>query len=113
MIAIPAGLLDQRITIEAKSTTRNAIGEEVDTWSPFATVWAQYRPVRMTERVSGAQLAAEFDAVFRIRYVSGIDAEMRVIWRGQRFDLAGPPVMIDSRTKLLDLFVVSGVRDGR
>lgn len=113
MISQPAGLLDQRITIEQKAVTRNSIGEETDTWSTFATVWAQYRPVRVDERLAGAQLQAECDLIFRIRYVAGIDPEMRIVWRGQRYELAGPALMIDSATRLLDLYCTSGVRDGR
>jgi len=113
MITQPAGLLDQRITIEQKAIFRNNIGEETESWSTFATVWAQYRPVRVSERLAGAQLQAEFDTVFRIRFRSGIDPEMRVVWRGQRFELAGQPLMVDPATRLLDLFCTSGIRDGR
>lgn len=113
MIRQPAGLLDQRVTIETKSVARNAIGEETETWSTLATVWAQYRPVKTDERIAGAQLQAEFDAVFRIRKLAGIDAESRITWRGQRFELVGQPVAVDSRGGLLDLYCTSGVRDGR
>ncbi len=113
MITQPAGLLDQRITIEQKAIARNSIGEETETWSTFATIWAMYRPVRVTERLAGAQLQAEFDTVFRIRFMTGIDTEMRVVWRGQRFELVGPPLMVDPATKLLDLFCTAGIRDGR
>jgi len=110
---IQAGRLDQRITIETKAVARNSIGEETETWSPLATVWASYRPVRVDERLAGAQMQAEFDAVFRIRYRAGIDAEARVVWRGQRFELVGAPLMVNAREKALDLFCTSGIRDGR
>lgn len=109
----PAGLLDQRITLESKAVTRNAIGEEVETWSTFATVWARYIPARVDERLAGAQLQAEFEARFRIREVAGVDAEMRVTWRGVRFELVGPAVRVDGRGGLMDLYVRQGVRDGR
>lgn len=112
-MTVPAGLLDQRIVLEQKSVTRNAIGEEVETWATFATVWARYRPAKVGEQVAGAQLQAEHEAVFRIRWLSGVDPEMRVVWRGQRYELAGPALIADSRTKELDLYVRSGVRDGR
>jgi SPP1 family predicted phage head-tail adaptor len=113
MITQPAGLLDQRITIEAKTVARNSIGEETETWATFATVWAMYRPVRVSERLAGAQLQAEFDTVFRIRFLAGIDPEMRVVWRGQRFELVGQPLMVDAASRLLDLFCTAGIRDGR
>ena len=64
-------------------------------------------------QLAGAQLQAEFDAVFRIRYRAGFDAEARIVWRGQRFDLAGAPMIVNARERSLDLFCTSGVRDGR
>ncbi len=109
----PAGQLDQRVTIESKSVTRNAIGEEVETWSTFATVWARYLPARVDERLAGAQLQGDFEARFRIRRLAGLDAEMRVTWRGERYDLTGPAVPVDGRGGLMDLYVRRGVRDGR
>jgi SPP1 family predicted phage head-tail adaptor len=109
----PAGQLDQRITIEHKAVARNAIGEEVETWSAFATVWARYLPARVDERLAGAQLQGEFEARFRIRRLAGVDPEMRVTWRGERYDLAGPAVPVDGRGRLVDLYVRRGVRDGR
>lgn len=112
-MTVPAGLLDQRIVLEQKSVTRNSIGEEVETWSTFATVWARYRPAKVGERASGAQLQAEHEAVFRIRWLTGVDPEMRIVWRGERYELVGPALIVDSRTKELDLYVRSGVRDGR
>ncbi len=109
----PAGLLDQRITIEQKAIARNSIGEEVETWTTFAIVWAHYRPTRTEERLAGAQLQAEFDAVLRIRALAGIDPEMRVVWRGVRHELVGHPVLVEGRAGLADLYVRRGVRDGR
>jgi SPP1 family predicted phage head-tail adaptor len=108
-----AGKLDQRITIEVKTVARNSIGEETETWATFATVWAAYRPMSARERAAGAQLTSEFDAVFRIRYLASLDPEMRVTWRGQRFEIVAPPMEVNARSREIDLFVRSGVRDGR
>ena len=113
MLVQSAGKLDQRITVERKTIARNTIGEETETWSTLATVWAAYRPVRTDERIAGAQLQAEFDAVFRIRTLANVDAESRVVWRGKRFELVGEPVAVEGRARMLDLYCTSGVRDGR
>lgn len=110
----PAGQLDQRITIEQETVVRNAIGEQVGTaWSTVATVWARYLPARVDERLAGAQLQAEFEGKFRIRARTGIDPEMRVVWKGEPYELAGPPMQVDGRGGMIDLFVRKGVRDGR
>jgi SPP1 family predicted phage head-tail adaptor len=49
----------------------------------------------------------------RIRYRAGFDAEARIVWRGQRFELVGAPMIVNGREKSLDLFCTAGVRDGR
>jgi SPP1 family predicted phage head-tail adaptor len=113
MNGLDAGALDQRITIEQKTVGRNSIGEETEVWATFATVWANYRPVRVAERLMGLQLQAEFDAVFRTRFIAGVGAEMRVVWKGQRFELVGAPMRLEGREPAMDLFCSSGIRDGR
>jgi head-tail adaptor len=108
-----AGRLDQRVRIESKSVARNAIGEETETWSTFATVWAQWIPLRVDERIAGAQLQAEIEGRFRLRALEGLGAEMRLVWRDDAFEIAGPPLPVDGRGAMVDVFVMRGLRDGR
>lgn len=109
-----AGTLRERVTIQQKTVTRNAIGEEQESaWTTVATVWASYRPIKVSEMVAGAQLTANFEAVFRIRNRSDIDEEMRLIWRGVTFEIAAPPLIVDQKKREIDLFVRKGIRDGR
>jgi SPP1 family predicted phage head-tail adaptor len=42
-MTIPAGSLDTRVAITQRSTTQDALGQPVDTWSPLATLWADVR----------------------------------------------------------------------
>jgi head-tail adaptor len=109
----PAGKLDQRVRIDQKAVARNSIGEETETWSTFATVWAQWIPVRVSERVAGSQLQAETEGRLRMRWLPGLTSEMRLVWRGENYDLAGPPLPVEGRGRMVDVFVVRGVRDGR
>ena len=108
-----AALFSSRIVIQQKTSTRNAIGEEVDAWSTFATVWAAYRPARVQERQQGSQLGTQVDAIFRIRKLAGVTSEMRILWSDQLWDLAGPPMLMSARTGELELYATSGIRDGR
>ena len=41
-----AGRLDQRITIQTKSTTRAVNGEEVVVWVVLDTAWAEVKQLR-------------------------------------------------------------------
>lgn len=108
-----AGKLDQRVRIEQKIIARNTIGEETETWSTFATVWAQWLPIRVNESLAGSQLQAETEGRFRVRALAGLSTEMRLVWRGENYELAGPPLPVDGRGGMVDVFVVRGVRDGR
>ena len=46
---IDAGKMTERVTFQAKSVTRNSLGEEVVTWGDVATVWAEVHPSRGRE----------------------------------------------------------------
>lgn len=82
-----AGELRHRITVEQKSVTRNDYGEEIASWSEFATRWADAAALDGTESFSRDQKFAEATHRFRLRYLDGVDAEMRVSWRGRTFDI--------------------------
>ena len=62
-----AGKLDQRITLQAKSVTRDAMGGEVITWADQATVWAQADPLRGREYFAAKQEQSEITIRFKIR----------------------------------------------
>lgn len=82
-----AGDLDRQITIEAPTETPNAIGEPIQTWSVFVTVWAKVAPVRGRERFTADQVAAEADTIFRIRWLVGVTEKMRVSYDGRLYDI--------------------------
>ncbi len=82
-----AGPLRQRVTIQDKSVSQNTYGEEVITWTDFATVWAAVEPLRGREFLEGRQITAEVSTRIRIRYRSGIAPEMRVEFGSKVYDV--------------------------
>lgn len=82
-----AGDLDRQITIEVPTETPNAIGEPIQSWAAFATVWAKVGPVRGRERFTADQVAAEADTTFRIRWLAGVTEKMRVSYDGRLYDI--------------------------
>ncbi len=42
-MTLSAGSLDTRVHITQRSTTQDALGQPVDTWSAFASLWADVR----------------------------------------------------------------------
>lgn len=77
------GKLDRRIRIEQRSTSVDPnYGTPVDTWTTFATLWANVQEVlpSRSERLADGINIAERPARVRTRYVSGITSAMRVVY---------------------------------
>ena len=108
---INAGQLDQRITIQRRAPGVDAHGQQLQTWQDVATVWAQALPTRGREFEAATVEAASVMVRFRIRWRSGITADMRVMWRGLAHALVAPPVEPNGAREMLELMCASGVGD--
>lgn len=87
-IVLSAGELDRRIVIQSNTPSTNSIGESVESWGTFATLWAKFKPRAGNETlVAGTEVAAQADAVFWIRYRSDITPQMRVTLDGGTWDI--------------------------
>lgn len=82
-----AGLLDQRVTIQQKSITRDAYGAEVITWTDVATVWMMAETLSGREYIAMRQAQSDVTTRFRCRYRAGITTAMRLLWRSQPFNI--------------------------
>jgi SPP1 family predicted phage head-tail adaptor len=85
---IRAGQLNQRITIQRKTSAANTVGELVPTWTTHCTVWAAKQQLSGRERYVGERLRADVDTSWRIRYRAGLDPKtMRISHSGAIYDL--------------------------
>jgi SPP1 family predicted phage head-tail adaptor len=107
---IAAGKLDQRITLQAPGTTEDALGQPIAGWTDVATVWAEAAPMRSRELTAGGAASSQIEVVFRLRYRTGLDASMRVLWRGVPYALVGDPVDVRGGRHTLELNCASGAR---
>ncbi len=82
-----AGSLDRQIELQHFTETQDEFGGVTLAWTTLATVWAQVRELRGSERVEAAQLAATVDAYFIIRYRTDIIPKMRILYEGDVFDI--------------------------
>lgn len=82
-----AGTLQHRITIQKRVTGEDEAGQPIDTWQTFAERSADVLPVKGREYVA-ATLAASLTTVrFLLRYLPGVDPSMRVLFRGDVYDI--------------------------
>lgn len=86
-----AGMLRHQITIQSKSEARSAHGENADTWSEHATVWADVAPKAAKEGYEADQNVARITHEITIRALSTVTANMRVLFDSRYFYLTGPP----------------------
>lgn len=109
---IEAGRLRHRVTIQRQTQTQNAqTGELTVAWTDVATVWAAVEPISAREFIAAQEPNAKITARVTIRYRGGIDASMRLIHRGRRYNIQGVLEDMDSGREYLTLPVSEGVND--
>ena len=82
-----AGDLDRRIRIQSR-TLPTTFGDELETFTDEATVWASKMDVTGRERIRGVVEVAEGTTVFRIRWRSGMTPKKRIIYDGTVYDIS-------------------------
>lgn len=84
---ISAGQLNQRINIEQRSSSVDTLGQPVETWTLLAAVWANVKyPSGIASIKSDADVSV-VKASIRIRYISSVNAGMRVAKGSEYFNI--------------------------
>lgn len=107
------GELDQLIQIQARQPGQDALGQQLDSWSTVAAVWAQARSVDGREAFAEGQMQATATVEFTVRYRPWITSAHRVLWRGEPYDIVKPPMDDDGHREWLPIMCTKGLRDGR
>lgn len=82
-----AGRMDRRIQLQSLTVTKDADGNDVESWSAIATVWAEKRESGGKEAMAGDAVQADIDAVFRIYYRTDVLTTSRVVYESRTFDI--------------------------
>lgn len=88
-MALPAGTLNRRISIEERGPGRDSLGQPLVNapWVPVASVWANIaaKSGLQTAAAGGEVSVARYS--IRIRYRPAVNAAMRVVYQGQIYDI--------------------------
>ena len=103
-----SGELRHKITIQAKGITQNEFGEPVETWSDVATVWASVQPLAGREYFQAQQVKADITLRVRMRYRSGIQPAMRLLFESRVFEIQAV-IDPDERHRELELLCAEKV----
>lgn len=112
LLALAAGDLKDRITLQTRAPGTTSFGDPANAWVDAFSVWAKPEPLQGREFFAGDQMAASVDVRFKVRYRSDITSRMRLVWRGQPYDIASV-INTEGRDIELQLMCTSGIRDGR
>lgn len=100
---IMSGKLRQVITYQTKTSTVDAYGGPVETWSDFATVRASVAPLIGKDMM--ASMAAQSTAEMRInhRYLAGVTSAMRIVWEGSEYEIIGEPANVHGLSREIEV----------
>jgi len=103
-----AGALRHQIIIQSAAEAPDASGSPVEAWSTFATVRAAYEPQSGKESFTEDQEQATANTRFRIRYLSGVTAKMRISFDSRVFDIQSV-IDVGGRGKQLHIMCAENV----
>lgn len=92
-----AGILNSRIVIQQLAAGQDAIGQPVQTWSDFATVWANVKHTSGIEQIKTSAETSTVKVSVQVRYRAGLNAGMRVSHSGNFYNILA--VLPDTETK--------------
>lgn len=81
------GLLRHRITLQKFMVITDPDGFTTQQWQDVATVWAAVENLHGREYWEAAAVQAENTVKFTIRYRPDIDQTMRIVFRGQVYEI--------------------------
>jgi len=96
------GRLNKRITLQRLKTVK-VNGIATKQWEDVATVWASIEPLRGREYFAATAVNAEVTTRVKIRYRSGVTADMRGLYGSRVFDIKSPPIDPEERHEELHL----------
>lgn len=82
-----AGSLDRRVTIQARTLTSDAQGQQIETWSDVATVWGRRLDLRGREFIAAETKQGEATCTFEVRYRSDVTVLNRLVCEGRTYDI--------------------------
>jgi SPP1 family predicted phage head-tail adaptor len=76
-----------RVTIQRRATGTDTAGGILNTWEDVATRSASMDRAAGSEVWASAQRSGRVPAVFRLRYLSGVEPAMRLLFDGRTYNI--------------------------
>ena len=105
--------LRSQITFQSVTTSKDAYGGVTETWTDYATRYAEIRPMGGREYYQAQQVASDNKWGFKVRYDSltkNITSKHRIVYGSKIMDIQGEPVNTDERNK--EIVIIGLERNG-
>lgn len=112
-----AGKLNRRITLEERTTQKNAYGHEIDAWTPLATIWASVKPIGGREKLRANAIGADLTHTVLVRYQKRFlpptyAAALRISYDGRIFNIVSARDVDEAHREIV-FDCVEGSADGQ
>lgn len=91
------GRLNERVIVQQSTDAANSLGETIQTWATFATVWASVDGVSSQEALRAGQVGVAISHNLQMRYLTGLTAQMRILWGSRILEITSV-LEADSKT---------------
>lgn len=97
------GNMDARIELQSVAQSINTFGERVETWTTFATVWAQaeYELKPSKEGEEAGKESVKQEVIFRIRTRADVSEQSRILYDSRYHDIVSMEKTPDRQFMLL------------
>lgn len=100
---VDIGKLNRRIIFLRLETSEDEMGQDKSEWKKYRTVWATVKPYKASEYNFMSKLKPEVTHRMYIRFRKDITADMRILYQGHMFSIAGPPIDMDNTHRMLEI----------
>lgn len=111
--------LQQRITVQRRSSTLDAYGQEINSWTNIGIVWAEVKPIGGSEKMRDnamiveSQLTHKVTVRFSALFLPSIEADAWRILFGARVLNITSSMNVDEESKLIIFDCTEGSLDGQ
>lgn len=107
-----AGPLRHKVTIQHRTASTDEYGGQIQTWSDFASnVGASINNLSGREFLAAQAAQSEASVRFTMRYVAGVDARMRIVYKGKFHNILNITDP-EERHRELIILTTEGVNEG-
>ena len=100
---IYTGKLNRCIIFQRLEAKEDDMGQDKSEWKNYKTVWGTVKPYKSSEYNFMGKLKPEVTHRIYVRYREDITTDMRILYKGHTYAIAGPPLDVNDARELLEI----------